>query len=94
MGINNKKVSGNMNAEQEYYISLVERLRHFSEEAEWLEFKVNNIKYDMIGEYISALSNSATICEKEKAYLLWGIDDKTHKIIGTKFSPSTEKKWK
>lgn len=91
MGINNKKVSGNMNAEQEYYISLVERLHHFSEEAEWLEFKVNNIKYDMIGEYISALSNSATICEKEKAYLLWGIDDKTHKIIGTKFSPSTEK---
>lgn len=45
-----------------------------------------------IGEYISALSNSATICNKEKAYILWGINDKTHEIEGTSFSPKKAKK--
>ena len=28
----------------------------------------------MIGEYISALSNSAALCERPKAYLVWGVD--------------------
>ena len=57
-----------------------------------LEKKVNNCEPELIGEYISALSNSATICNKEKAYLLWGINDKTHEIQGTSFSPKKAKK--
>ncbi|WP_102268304.1 RNA-binding domain-containing protein [Massilicoli timonensis] len=80
-----------MSAEQEYYISLIERLCHFSNETEWLEFKVNNDEPSLIGEYVSALSNSATICEKEKAYMIWGIDDSTHEIVGTSFSPKQTK---
>ncbi len=67
------KAGENMDAEQEYYINLIERLRNFPEETEWLEFKVNNDMPDMIGEYISALSNSAAICGRETAYLLWGL---------------------
>lgn len=43
------------------------------------------------GEYISALSNSAAICERETAYMLWGINDKTHEIESTKFSPKKKK---
>ncbi len=31
-----------MNAEQEYYAGLIDRLRQLPEEAEWLEYKVNN----------------------------------------------------
>ena len=62
-----------MNSEQEYYISLLDRLRQIPDETEWLEYKVNNSEPELIGEYISALSNSATICGKEKAYILWGI---------------------
>lgn len=80
-----------MNAEQEYYISLIERLRHLPDETEWLEFKVNNDEPALIGEYISALSNSAVICEKEKSYMVWGIDDKTHEVVGTDFSPKKAK---
>ena len=76
-----------MNSEQEYYISLIERLRKLPVETEWLEYKVNNYTPELIGEYISALSNSATICNKEKSYFLWGINDKTHEIEGTDFSP-------
>ena len=35
----------------------------------------------IIGEYISALSNSASICDKDKAYIIWGIEDRTHDIV-------------
>lgn len=61
-----------MDAQQEYYISLVKRLRNLPNEREWLEFKVDNNDPKIIGEYISALSNSASICDKDKAYIIWG----------------------
>ena len=48
------------------------------DETEWLEYKVNNDSPELIGEYISALSNSATICGHEMAYMLWGINNETH----------------
>ena len=80
-----------MNSEQEYYISLIDRLRQLPVETEWLEYKMNNYEPELIGEYISALSNSATICNKEKASILWGINDKTHEIEGTSFSPKKAK---
>lgn len=79
-------------AEQEFYISLIERLRALPDETEWAEFKVNNCEPETIGEYISALSNSAAYCDKEKSYLLWGINDITHEIEGTKFVPKKAKK--
>ena len=40
---------------------------------------------------ISALSNSAILNNKPNAYLIWGINDKTHEIIGTNFKPTAEK---
>lgn len=75
----------------EYYIGIVEKLVSMPAETEWLEYKLNNWKPETIGEYISALSNSAAIYGKEKAYMLWGIDDKTHRIIGTKISWQNQK---
>lgn len=81
-----------MEAEQEYYRSLIERLRLLPEETEWLEYKVNNFEPELIGEYISALSNSAAICDREKAYLVWGINNETHEIDGTAFAPRKAKK--
>lgn len=80
-----------MEAAQEYYISLIERLRHMPDETEWLEYKVNNDEPELIGEYISALSNSATISERETAYMIWGINNETHEIEETKFSPKKAK---
>ena len=78
--------------QQDYYISLVERLRRLPAETEWLEYKSNNIDPQMIGEYISAISNSAALERRERGYLLWGIDDTTHEISGTDFCPGTAKK--
>lgn len=56
-----------------------------------MEFKHNNADPEDIGEYISALSNSSTLCGKVNAYMVWGIDDETHDITGTSFSPSMAK---
>ena len=41
----------------------------------------------MIGQDISALANGALLAERPQAYMVWGVDDKTHRIIGTEFSP-------
>ncbi len=46
----------------------------------------------MIGHDICALANSAAMCEKNCAYMLWGIDDKTHEIVGTDYNLQTLKK--
>lgn len=61
-------------------------------ESEIIEYKDSNSKPDLIAQYISALSNSATILREDNAYMTWGIDDKTRNIIGTKFRPYEAKK--
>ncbi|MGC9315765.1 MAG: helix-turn-helix domain-containing protein [bacterium] len=62
-----------------------------SDEKEWVEFKVDNYNPQGIGEYISALSNSACLHNQSKGYLVFGIEDKTCKIVGTKFEPAKTK---
>jgi len=71
---------------QNYLCSLVKELCKLPAETEWLEFKHNNAEPEQIGEYISALANAAALYGKAFAYMLWGIDDKTHDIIGTSFN--------
>lgn len=66
---------------------LLDDLRSLPKETEWLEFKVNFVKEEEIGKHISALSNSACLHEKKIAYLVFGIHDKSHDIVGTKFRP-------
>lgn len=38
-----------------------------------------------IGEYISSLSNAAALEGQEFGYLVWGVNNDTHEITGTKF---------
>lgn len=91
--VNNVGKEGVMISEVEgYYVNLIEHLRELPSETEWLEYKCNNTNPQMIGEYISALSNSAALLDKENAYLVWGIDDTTHEVVGTDFTPMTVKK--
>jgi len=66
---------------------LVKHLAGLRNETEWLEFKHNNENPDDIGEYISALSNSAALLGRHSAYILWGVEDSTGRIIGTGFHP-------
>lgn len=74
-----------------YLESLLAGLTSLPHETEWVEFKVNNSSPEDIGEYLSALSNSATLHGKNTAYLVWGINNDNHDIVGTNFKPRLEK---
>lgn len=76
----------------EYLAGLVRELCKLPRETEWLEFKGNNENPQEMGEYLSALANAAAYNGKAFAYLAWGIEDGTHRVIGTRFSPSAAKK--
>lgn len=75
-----------------YLRGLLQELCKLQKETTWLEFKHNNSDPQMIGEYIAALSNAAALEGKSAAYLVWGVDDASHEIIGTTFDPSHAKK--
>ena len=71
---------------------LIKELIKLPNETEWLEFKHDNYTPEMIGKDISALANSATLSEKNSAYMIWGVHDETHDIVGTKYDLQTLKK--
>lgn len=72
--------------------SLLEKLLQQPKETEWLEFKENNTHFEEIGEYISALSNSAMLAQQDYGYIVFGVRDNSKEIIGTTFKPKAEKK--
>ncbi len=62
----------------------------YGDEREWFELKENWLEKDQLGEYISSLSNSAAILGKPFAYMIWGVKDATHEIVGTSFNYDTD----
>jgi len=60
-------------------------------ECEWVEFKQNNDNPEEIGEDTSALSNAAALHGKDTAYLVWGIEDGSHQVVGTTARPRLRK---
>lgn len=76
----------------EYLKSLVRELSKLPSETEWVEFKCNNKNPELIAKYISGMSNAATLCGRPKAYLVWGINDDEHAIVGTTFNYRQMKK--
>lgn len=62
---------------------LVKELCKLPKETGWVEFKRNNDEPHMIGKDISALANSAVLSDRPHAYMIWGVDDNTHEIVGT-----------
>jgi ATP-dependent DNA helicase RecG len=80
-----------MSNKEDYLTGLIQELCKLPKEVEWVEFKHNNADPKEIGSYLSALSNSAALNGKPFAYLLWGIEDESHTIIGTTFKPFSAK---
>lgn len=80
-----------MNKNSDYWRDLVCTQCKLQKECEWVEFKQNMADPEDIGEYISALANSAALQRKNAAYLIWGISDNDHSIVGTNFHPSSVK---
>lgn len=75
----------------EYLIGLVRELCKLPRETEWLELKENNADPHLVGEYLSALANAAALEGKANAYVLWGVRDDDHTVVGTTFDPHTKK---
>lgn len=71
--------------------ALLDRLRAEPRETEWLEFKTNRYEPQLLGEYLSALANSACLHGKPRGYLVFGIENETHDVVGTTFDPAAEK---
>ena len=71
--------------------ALIDRLRAEPHETEWLEFKANRYEPQELGEYLSALSNSACLHAKPKGYLVFGVENQSHQIEGTDFDPEQAK---
>ncbi|MDO4526363.1 MAG: putative DNA binding domain-containing protein [Bacteroidales bacterium] len=71
---------------------LLDVLIALPKETEWVEFKSNFHSETEIGERLSALSNSACLLDKSFGYLVFGVEDGTHKVLGTNFHAKFAKK--
>lgn len=80
------------------YFPTNDRLTHLLSTliAEWenevIEFKQAGTDYktDKIGEYFSALANEANLRGVERAWLVFGVDNKTRQIVGTDYRNNPE----
>lgn len=77
--------------DQEYFEKLIKDLSALSNETETVEFKESKFDAENVGKRISALSNSANLHDQKFGYLVFGVKDITHEIMGTQFSPIMEK---
>lgn len=70
----------------ENYNDILTHLLNHSEN-EVVEFKAakNNYDVDDLGKYFSALSNEANLREHDFAWIVFGVDNKTHIVTGTNF---------
>lgn len=66
---------------------LLEQLRNLTAENEVVEFKEAKNGYDFtkLGKYFSALSNEANLKGKSHAWLVFGIENKHHHIVNSRF---------
>ena len=71
-------------------VGKLEELRVLATETEWVESKRNVTNTDLhedIGQYLSAIANSLPLVQKPRGYVVWGIDDTSHSLVGTDFKP-------
>lgn len=68
---------------------ILQNLRNLTAENEIVEFKEAKTGYDFnkLGKYFSALSNEANLKGKPHAWLVFGIENKKHNIVGCHFRP-------
>ena len=77
--------------EKDLYKILSDTTAHPAE-TEIIEFKEAKTNFDFgkIGKYFSALSNEANLKGKTCAWLIFGVTDKGHRIVGSQYR--TERK--
>lgn len=64
-------------------VALLNSLRQMPRETDWVEFKVGSFDPTSTGQYVSGLANAAMFVGEKHAYMIWGVQDGTHEIVGT-----------
>ena len=72
-------------------LAIVKDLLRLPAETAWVEFKEGNTNPKDVGERISALANAARLAGRESAYMVWGVRDSDHAVVGTAFHPDSRK---
>ncbi|MDO9034698.1 MAG: putative DNA binding domain-containing protein [Methanoregula sp.] len=70
-------------------LNVLHDLMNLPTETEWVEFKEAGTTFDfeLIGRYVSALSNEANLNNKPEGWLIFGVTDKPpRKIVGSHFN--------
>ena len=77
---------------QSQLTELLDSLRNFPHETEWVEFKEAKNRHDFneLGEYFSALSNEANLKQQECGWLIFGVRN-DHSVCGSQFRPDSAK---
>lgn len=70
--------------------SILDSLLSLPAETEVVEFKRAEWNFDDrdLGQYFSALSNEANLKEKDCAWLIFGIENKSHEVVGSQYKNS------
>ncbi|WP_400237633.1 helix-turn-helix domain-containing protein [Methanomethylophilus alvi] len=74
------------------YEHLVKELAQYESETPWIEFKENKADPEEIAQRISGLANSAALHRHQYGYMIWGVRDSDHALVGTSFRPWLTKK--
>lgn len=75
---------------QEKLVNILNTLLTLPAETEVVEFKKaeNTFSDANLGEYFSALANEANLKGVAEGWLVFGVDDSSHKVLGTNYKPS------
>lgn len=71
--------------------ALLNTLLKTPRESEWLEFKKSYFDHEQTGKNISALANSAMLYERDRAFIVWGVDNASRAKEGTKIRLANQK---
>lgn len=74
-----------------HLLDILDQLRRLPNEIGVVEFKKNWKRPDDVGQYISALANTALLDGHDRAWMIWGVDDGTGSVSGTEFRPHATK---
>ncbi len=72
--------------------ALLRRLLLEPAETPWLEFKQNNADPELLGRCVAACSNAAMMAEKDRAYIVFGIENVTKRRLGTTVQLGAQRK--
>jgi predicted HTH transcriptional regulator len=81
-----------MKQEQNRVADIINTIRTHGTELPWIELKQNYADPQDIGEYISALSNTAALYNQSHGFVIWGVNDESHEVVGTSFNPQRARK--